>query len=124
MNKPILHAEWHDHMCCYRLYSPEEPYRTVGFEDEQTLYSQADQYDIKVIWSHEEDIRNRLALTFETIANAKKKLDAYPCSTMYKDILNRATETEQLLRKELDALSVRKFPTEPPFNYCGEEPIE
>ena len=101
MNKQIVHAEWLDNMCCYRLYDPEPPHGTIGFEGEETI-SKCDKYDITIRWSHEEDILNRLALTCETMDNAKKKLEVYPYSKMYKEILNRAIETERLLQKELD----------------------
>lgn len=101
--KDILYAEWCEDKQAYRLYEPYEPYRTITHVDDKNLNFFED-FEIVMQWSHKDDVLNRIKLAVSTQNHAKKKLELYPFSTMYKKIYQRALDNELLLRKELESI--------------------
>ena len=101
--KDILYAEWCEDKQAYRLYEPYEPYRTITYVDDNNLNS-FESSEVIVQWSHKQDILNRIKTAEATKTHAKKQLEKYPFSSLYKNIYKNADVIEVLLQKELDTL--------------------
>lgn len=99
--KDILYAEWREDKQAYRLYEPYEPYRTITHVDDKNLNFFED-FKVIVQWSRKDDVLSRIKMAVSTQNHAKKKLESYPFSGMYRKIYQRAVENERLLRKELE----------------------